>query len=629
MPQQTNLPKSVSSRNPVGRFLFGDQDGHVCDLTPLILDGAKLTVLFIQVCRDWHITGHLNDKVYVRLRRQCISWEQAGLVEITRNAVCSSSVDVAERPGLFVRAKPGIPMNRPYLIKKMQNSKSSANENSRPQTRYHDPAKDGVLQITHLLSTEETAAKMNAREPTQRQKTVSGIPWTDRMSKHRKLALRVISTITDASLFQRVTNSKGEKVINPELKRKLGIAHQCFQDWLEDTAHKKIVLRKRNAVYGEDPYLILNCRNRFNDVGRAIANEITYKDCIQNSLKRFNTGVLLTLTTDPAIWMSPNGAEVPRHIKDGKKTYHFSTIGKGLSLIAANRHESTAWRKWYEAECYRHDGYRIPYIRVVEFQKNGLIHTHVLLFGIEWDTPWQEFAKTWGEKYGQGFMNKAYKVVNDGGVWKWDNASEQPADTKGRDPADYLMKYLKKAQHLPQVTCPHCGLVQYAAGGSVCEQCKTKIPPAYDGRFLYWVCGKRFFTASTELKTFDADEEVAEWEERQRKKIYGPDYEFLGVVDNTAVDPFIRDDRIRRRPAITLDTLRIYPAVPDEFKVRWKFDDEYTPSVFLPPEETPDQGCECLIPDTQTEYEKMLAEERRLMRERRERLKRNSEERSG
>lgn len=619
----TAAANSGRSRDPQPRYLILSNSGAVCDLTDLIRSGAKLTVLYDQLCRDWNHKGHVGDWAYARLRRACISWEEQGYVTIDHNAYDSSSVELSQRPGLYVRAKTALPSTPPYLIRGMQNSKSLTEATKRRIFRYHDPAKDGTVQLS-LSSTEN-------QDPTQKQRNTSGIPWTDRMSWQRKQALRVLSTIQNAGLFQRVPDLNGNKVLNPELKRKLDIAHALFQDWIKETSHKKIILRKLGTpTPGKDPYLIMNCRTRFNDVGRAIANEITYKDAIENSLKLYKTGVFLTLTTDPQIWMRANGEEFTRHIKDGKKTHHFSATGKGLNILAANRHESTAWRKWYEAECYR-CGYRIPYIRVVEFQKNGLIHTHVLLFGIEWNTPWYQFAKQWGEKYQQGFMNKAYKINNIDGKWCWEQNGAKPEDTKGRDPADYLMKYLKKAQHQPQVTCPHCGHVMYSTGETTCEVCHTKIKPHYDGRFMYWVCGKRFFTVSNILRSFDADKEIEEFEKRYYREIYGADYEFLGAVEESLVDDFIRKDSIKRKPPIR--DIYISRPMPEEFKVKWPFEDEFKPSSYLPQEETPDQTDDQLTaanaePDL-TEYEKMLREERKLMEQRRERLKKKHEERSG
>lgn len=341
----------------------------------------------------------------------------------------------------------------------------------------------------------------------------------------------------------------------------------------------------------------------------------------------------LTLTTDPALWMRPKGEEFIRHIRTegDKHSYHFNAVGKGLSLIAANRHESTAWRKWYEAECYRRD-YRVPYIRVVEFQKNGLIHTHILLFGISWDTSWHEFAKDWGEKYGQGFTNKAYRIVNKDHRWEWADAEFKPVDTKGRNPSDYLMKYLKKAQHLPQVTCPKCKHVMYSAGETICPECKTRIKPAYDGRFMYWVCGKRFFTVSNSLRTPDFDAEIARDDKKREKETRGPLYEFVGAVDETLLDNLITKDRIKHTPPFRPLRPAHTAEIPSEFKKDWQFEDEFKPSEFVPWEESPDTNDDIPKipePDEISEYEKMLREESRRMVEHRSHLKRTSEERSG
>ena len=156
---------SGRSRDPQPRYLILSDSGAVCDLTDLIRSGAKLTVLYDQLCRDWNHKGKTGDWAYVRLRRACISWEKQGYVTIDHNAYDSSSVELSQRPGLYVRAKTALPSTPPYLIRGMQNSKSLTEATKRRIFRYHDPAKDGTVQLS-LSSTEN-------QDPTQKQKNTS------------------------------------------------------------------------------------------------------------------------------------------------------------------------------------------------------------------------------------------------------------------------------------------------------------------------------------------------------------------------------------------------------------------------------------------------------------------------
>ena len=137
----------------------------------------------------------------------------------------------------------------------------------------------------------------------------------------------------------------------------------------------------------------------------------------------------------------------------------------------------------------------MPYIRCVEFQENGLIHTHVLLFDVKWGMKWEDFAKEWGTQYKQGFLNKAYEVINDGQKWTW--KKHAPEDTQGRAPADYLKKYLIKSMY---------------------EQ---------DGFYMYWATTKRFFTMSESLRYYSFDEKIEE-EDWIREHQSNGEWEFVG-----------------------------------------------------------------------------------------------------
>lgn len=262
----------------------------------------------------------------------------------------------------------------------------------------------------------------------------------------------------------------------------------------------------------------------------------------------FSDGVFITLTADPQIHMRKRGEEFERHVKDPNSgiTYEFELTGKGGNLWSANRSESRAWRGWYETLCHRY-GRRVPYIRVVEFQKNGLIHTHLLLFGIYFKESWEDLAREWGERYGQGIMNQVYRVKNIDGVWQWANKNEQPNDTHGRTPADYLGKYLKKASDIPTVKCPKCGkIVSTPLSGEVeCPECHTKLHAPRDGRYMYWVCGKRFFTISQCLREDDLDAALMK---DVMKELSPYNWEYLGAPDASLADDLIAKD-IRKHGA--------------------------------------------------------------------------------
>ncbi len=596
---QTSTKSERSPKMPAGTFSLTSSAGKVCDLTPLILDGAKLTVLFSQLCYDWGISYNLHRAEYHQLRRQCKTWQSAGLVTYETKTYDSCFVGIDQRSGVFVRATSRTPPETPNLIRSLQNSKSFAE----PQKRLR-LEKDEPLNLSSCQDERDIWKQMYAPQPeTHRDYLLPG----GRMSWFRLQAIRKCMGISDPNLFIRKTRADGKTYLNPELVGKLNNMQNLFEAWKEDVEKKNIILYCQSKRYDEngnlmDPYAEIPYRTRFTDVSRQIKNETTYENAIERSLELFETGIFITLTTDPQIQMRPKGEEFLRHVKEEKQTHIFEATGKGGNLWSANRSESKAWRKWYEAECHRR-GYRIPYIRVVEFQKNGLIHTHILMFGCKWDISWHEFAEAWGTRYGQGFANKVYDIVkstNESGEakWVWADKSMKPKDTKGREPADYLKKYLRKAQGTPYI--------EKDSEGAIIKQ-------ARDGRFMYWVCGKRFFTISQCLRVYDFDE-LIEKEDRQSEL-----WEFVGA-------PYAKD---------TLDVIRAHMYAPNK-PPQCGPPDKEIPQKTYEREEDPDINDDAIseiilesvseeIDPARIAYEQQLAQEDRWRLEHRERLRKNKE----
>ncbi|WP_011307210.1 hypothetical protein [Methanosarcina barkeri] len=136
---------------------------------------------------------------------------------------------------------------------------------------------------------------------------------------------------------------------------------------------------------------------------------------------------------------------------------------------------------------------KLPYLCVREFQRNGNVHYHIVIFGIRWLKRNDEISKIWQE-YGQGKITKINKISwNDtqGYIWA---PGQAPEDAKGRQPLEYLKKYLLKGQYA------------------------EKNPEA---ALLYWVFNSRFFTYSSSLLSD---------EHRPRPYISKGLYEFAGVI---------------------------------------------------------------------------------------------------
>jgi len=213
-----------------------------------------------------------------------------------------------------------------------------------------------------------------------------------------------------------------------------------FETYIEDINNRTIVLYRHMLPheYGAK-YFFLKYRTRWNDKGRKKIILDKYEAAIKKSLDQYKTAVHLVLTTDPK-----------RH----------------KSLWHANRHFAVAFNK-FMSFLKKRLGYRPSYITVYEFTKSGLLHAHVLIFGISYLIPHEQITKEW-EKCGQGSYNYIYALKKTKNGWQY--ARHRPSDAKPKQTADdYLKKYLKKAQYDEALL------------------------------FLYWVFNKRFYTCSREL----------------------------------------------------------------------------------------------------------------------------------
>lgn len=381
----------------------------------------------------------------------------------------------ADRPIIELRKENGLvtayPTTALYLVRQEQNSKTQ-----------ESPAK-----ATNRAQSEEILQRHHKDQ----------IPPLYRLparSKPQRIeAIKTYLSIRNPAIFQRPDPG----TLHPELSRKLNQTERLFQSYLTEIDDQVIVLKKKSDGHPGPEYCRFPYTVRFNDQSKKLRNLETYEKGIENSLVGFTDGVFLTLTTDPLLWMGQQGMEFTRQIrnKDGEILATYHARAKGKTLWHANRHESEAWRRYYEKLVHRF-GWRIPYIRVVEFMENGLIHLHVLFFGIKWLDDFRRVAYDWGVTYGQGFNCQVCRVRKKNGIWQWATRNDAPQDADGKQPADYLKKYLKKALWNEE---------------------------GYAG---YWIANKRFFTMSQSLRYQEIAEAARAKAERQGIRAY----EFFGTI---------------------------------------------------------------------------------------------------
>ena len=213
-----------------------------------------------------------------------------------------------------------------------------------------------------------------------------------------------------------------------------------FDDYIDDINDRTIILERimNYDEYGQR-YFFLPYQTRWNSKARKKIILDKYEISIMKSLERYKTAIHLVLTTDPK-----------RH----------------KSLWHANRHFSPAFNK-FMSFLKKRLGYRPDYLTVYEFTKSGLLHAHVLIFGISYLIPHVDITREW-EKCNQGSYNYIYALKKTKNGWQYKR--ERPTDSKkGQTADDYLKKYLKKAQFDESLL------------------------------FLYWTFNKRFYTCSRTL----------------------------------------------------------------------------------------------------------------------------------
>jgi len=316
-------------------------------------------------------------------------------------------------------------------------------------------------------------------------KKMDGLTFLEPHDLHKKILLNLIYKLQNSnSKFQKqIFNLKLEFDPKPSYYRKWALIEFCktrtlnifdrlklefvFKQYLKDIEDKVILLYNKH----EDKLLKLKYRTRFNDESKLYERIALFNSLFENASYKFKNAVFLTLTLDP------------------KNFFNLYQASKEVSK-ALNRFLSYLKRKFKQ---------KISYINVFEFQRNGLIHLHLVLFGFKWLLPQKVLSKIW-QKYGMGKIVYIYKLVNDGVGFCW--AKNRPQKAKENYIDDYLSKYLKKSFY----------------------EIKELA--------LFWLTNKRFFTYSRDLK--DDNEE----EENIRVK---KGYEFLGVFDYEFLDKFEDD----------------------------------------------------------------------------------------
>lgn len=320
------------------------------------------------------------------------------------------------------------------------------------------------------------------------------------------------------------------RVVNPELVRDLDYVQGKFDNYIEDVKDLKCAL-----VHRENGSIkLIDYQTRFTDETRKDGTIARFYRTVEKATESYNTGVFLTLTSYPP----SEGSRLQHRSSLWHVNRYFSrTWNAYISLLqkrkrAARRDELlkvmrgrvqlvrtvsldhdgliklTREERDQALQPMREENYRPKYLMVYEFQKNGMIHGHCVIFGTQWLADFEQIKADW-QRLGQGERIHVYGIRNEGTGWTWSKGS--PADSRNRSPIDYLMKYLGKGVRLSS------------------------------GHGMYWAINKRFFSSSQAL-THDQDLPV------QLEKIPSC-YDFIGTIRGDEIPSWIIRGQVPRSAA--------------------------------------------------------------------------------
>jgi len=148
---------------------------------------------------------------------------------------------------------------------------------------------------------------------------------------------------------------------------------ELFQAYCNRVTKEQIVLTRApdgNPVFAQD--ITINYSTRFTSPHRRKQNLENFRSAYQKASKKHMKGVFLTLTSNPK---------------------------SGSSLWQINKKTQAAWGPFskFLSRCLPK---RAEWIKVAEFQKNGMLHYHVLIVGINWLLHKSVIQYAW-QKYGE------------------------------------------------------------------------------------------------------------------------------------------------------------------------------------------------------------------------------------
>jgi hypothetical protein len=280
---------------------------------------------------------------------------------------------------------------------------------------------------------------------------------------------------------------------------------EYFVKYLEISKARVIVLEDEDGFFCTIPY-----RTRFHEIGVVLRR---FDIVFDNASKRYREGVWLVITTNPAKF-------------------------EGMDYLSYRYEFLRSWNR--ALAWFRKKFKRVSYIAVFEFTETGLLHIHVVFFGLKRIEDAHRFMKRL-EEWGFGRVHYMVSIVNENGVWRPKMLSKYYYKIDYCDGAgvpkdfifvsrmglkNYLKKYMSKTFKAmkyiyPILSSPHSTLdsiirvfqtksrsgISQNAGestkdriiGSATSSNISSIAAALWKLALYWALRLRFFTYSRDL----------------------------------------------------------------------------------------------------------------------------------
>ncbi|WOF16804.1 hypothetical protein F1737_08935 [Methanoplanus sp. FWC-SCC4] len=369
--------------------------------------------------------------------------------------------------------------------------------------------------------------KQRNQTPENQKEIPQWMRWPNKTNPLRICAIKKMNSLpTSTGLFWNTREHGGS--LNPELVRQLNKIDSDYCDYLHEIEDKKIILTPRDDP--DSTYHTLDYVTRFNCNSRKYANLDTFRDKWKEAEEYYESGIFVTLTTDPKLfpnlWMANRHMAVAwnaylslitRRRKTALKKHFYQKYALdkyGSPDSRLTREEKAKAREHYE-EQIETLSFRPRYVAVNEFQKNGLIHVHAVFFDID-NLDEYQLSKDWN-RLGQGRIVDVCKIQKSGpDSWKWKNGKPNDAG-QIEDPRKYLKKYL------------------------------NKIIYKNEGYHLYWSINKKFFLCSQRMQPEKLTPEMIKARAQYRRELarvkaeIGPGayWTFAGCLPSGLIPDFI------------------------------------------------------------------------------------------